>query len=73
LEYDDDGRPKGVAKLFELIKNDLGEDQSDNFKFFYDLMSNQIKYCLAPYLQDDDKQKEKGNIMTPMLLLSMLK
>lgn len=25
LEYDEEGRPKGVAKLFELIKSDLGE------------------------------------------------
>lgn len=25
LEYDEDGRPKGVAKLFNIIKEDLGE------------------------------------------------
>jgi CHASE3 domain sensor protein len=54
LEYDEDGRPKGVAKLLELIKEDLGEQQSENFRLFYDLMSNQIRYCLSQYIQDDD-------------------
>ena len=41
-----------MLELLEIIKQDLGEDQSHNFKLFYDLMSNQIKYCLAPYLED---------------------
>jgi hypothetical protein len=47
LEYDEEGRPLGINKLFEIISKDLGEDQSQNFRLFYDLMSNQIKYCLS--------------------------
>jgi len=40
MEFDEEGRPKGMLELLEIIKQDLGEDQSDNFKLFYDLMSN---------------------------------
>lgn len=47
LEFDEEGRPRGVNELFDIIKQDLGEFQSENFKVFYDLMSNQIKYCLS--------------------------
>jgi len=64
-----------MVKLFELIKGDLGEQESENFKLFYDLMSNQIKYCLASYINGpeeatDDKQ-QKG-IIDPMLLVNMI-
>jgi hypothetical protein len=47
FEFDEEGRPKGVAKLLNLIKEDLGEQQSENFRLFYDMMSNQIRYCLS--------------------------
>ncbi|CDW83612.1 elongation factor 1- [Stylonychia lemnae] len=56
-ECDEEGRPKGVSKLFNLIKEDLGETQSESFKLFYDLMSNQIKYCLQNYIENDDEDE----------------
>eukprot|EP00347_Sterkiella_histriomuscorum_P002620 403367438 len=85
LELDEEGRPKGVNKLFDMIKNDLGETQSESFKIFYDLMSNQIKYCLSQYINDDDdgeeeKQDSKGldekqsqkPIISPMVLINLI-
>lgn len=48
----------GVNKLFDLIKEDLGESQSANFKLFYDLMSNQIKYCLQQYINEEDDEND---------------
>ena len=51
LEYDEDGRPKGVAKLLDLIKADLGEQTGESFRIFYDLMSNQVRFCLQQYIQ----------------------
>lgn len=50
LEYDEDGRPKGVAKLLDLIKADLGEQTGESFRIFYDLMSNQVRFCLQQYI-----------------------
>ena len=60
LEYDEEGRPKGVSHLLELIKADLGEQQSENFRLFYDLMSNQIRYCLSQYIQDSQETQENN-------------
>ena len=62
MEYDEEGRPKGINKLFELIKSDLGEEQSHNFKLFYDLMSNQIRYCLSQYIQGQDEAEGEKDI-----------
>ena len=56
MEYDSDGRPKGISEIFENVKKDYGEQQSEQFKLFYDILSNQIKYCLAPYLSSQDKE-----------------
>lgn len=75
FEYDDDGRPKGMVKLFDLIKGDLGEQESENFKLFYDLMSNQIKYCLASYINGTEEasaDKQQKGIIDPMLLVNMI-
>jgi hypothetical protein len=54
MEYDEEGRPKGLSNLLELIKSDLGEEQGERFRLFYDLMSNQIRYCLSSYIGEDD-------------------
>lgn len=66
-----------MTKLFDLIKEDLGESQSANFKLFYDLMSNQIKYCLSSYIENDKdeenkEQKESKPIISPMVLLNLI-
>ncbi len=58
FEYNEDGRPKGLANLLTLIKQDLGEQQSENFRLFYDMMSNQIRYCLSQYIQES----QDGNV-----------
>ena len=54
LEYYDNGRPKGLKKLLVLIKQDLGEEQSENYRLFYDMMANQIRYCLSQYIEGQD-------------------
>ena len=57
MEYDDDGRPKGVSTLLDLIKADLGEEQGERFRLFYDLMSNQIRYCLSSYMGGEEEEQ----------------
>ena len=49
-----------MAELFDVIKADLGEKTSNNFRIFYELMSNQIRNCLYQFSQSQDSEETKG-------------